>query len=264
MRLRQQGVVLVLVLWALVLLVVVVSAVSSSVHTESTLAHHQLDQARFRAVADAAFYYGAARGFDPDAEHAWSVDGEPYEWHFNGVDLEIRLIKERLRIDLNQATAQQIKVILDALEIDPERQGGLTDAILDWRDKDSLHRLNGAEDEQYQEAGRPYGAKDAPFTTVDEIGLVLGFDAQLKNRLLPYLSVSSASAQIKFSPLSVGFGVASGVRVGNGLWVQVFMPTERQPYLAEALVRQSGDRLSLDKINYRVSPATWPFLEDEE
>ena len=60
MKGRQQGIVLVLVLWMLVLMLVIVSAVSSTVHTESTLAHNQLDQTRFRALADAAFYYGAA------------------------------------------------------------------------------------------------------------------------------------------------------------------------------------------------------------
>jgi general secretion pathway protein K len=262
MRCKQQGLVLVLVLWALVLLMVIVSAVSSSVHTETTLAHHQLDQTRLRGVADAAFHYGAARGYDPDVETAWSTDGVPYEWQFDGVEMEVRLVKQQIRIDLNSATAEQLKAVLEALDVDDERQGGVVDAILDWRDSDSLHRLNGAEDEQYARAGMPYGAKDAPFTSVDEIGLVMGIDADLKTRLLPYLSVGSTAGRGTFSPLSIGFGDASSSGQGRGLWVLVKLLRDKQPYYAEALVRQSKGRLRLDKINYGVSSAAWP-LDDE-
>ncbi|ODB98855.1 hypothetical protein A3197_15725 [Candidatus Thiodiazotropha endoloripes] len=262
MRRRQRGLVLVLVLWALVLLLVIVSAVSSSVHTETTLAHHQLDQARLRALADAAFHYGAARGYDPDAETAWLTDGITYEWQFEGIDMEIRLVKERIRLDLNSATGEQLKSVLEAVDVDAERQSRVVDAILDWRDRDSLHRLNGAEDEHYARAGMSYGAKDAPFTTVDEIGLVLGVSAELRRSLLPYLSVGYSRRGTSASPLSAGFGGSSGAGLGRGLWVLVKVLSEKQPLYAEALVRQSKDRLRLDKINYGVSSAAWP-LDDE-
>ncbi|MES9942448.1 MAG: hypothetical protein ABW104_19080 [Candidatus Thiodiazotropha sp. 6PLUC2] len=262
MKGRQQGVVLVLVLWMLVLLLVIVSAVSSTVHTESTLAHNQLDQTRFRAVADAAFYYGAARGYDRDVEMAWNSDGEPYEWQFNGVDMEIRLLKESELIDLNRATAQQLRALLEELEVDPDLHESLIDAILDWRDRDSLHRLNGAEDDDYREAGKAYGAKDAPFTTVDELGLVLGIDADLKTRMLPYLTVGRSGPRQKASPLSGGFGTSLGTAAKNGIWVLVTIATDKQPYYAEALVRQSKDRLRLVTIDYGVSSAAWSLIEE--
>ncbi|MES9861110.1 MAG: hypothetical protein ABW157_09015 [Candidatus Thiodiazotropha sp. LLP2] len=262
MKGRQQGIVLVLVLWMLVLMLVIVSAVSSTVHTESTLAHNQLDQTRFRALADAAFYYGAARSYDRDVEMTWKPDGEPYEWQFNGVDMEIRLIKENQLIDLNRATAQQLRALMETLEVDPDLHETLVDSILDWRDRDSLHRLNGAEDDDYLEAGKPYGAKDAPFTTVDELGLVLGIDADLKTSMLPYLTIGSSGRRQKASPLSGGFGASSGVRSRNGVWVLVTIPTDRQPYYAEALVRRSKDRLRLVTIDYGVSSAAWPIIEE--
>jgi general secretion pathway protein K len=262
MRRRQQGLVLVLVLWVLVLLLVIVSAVSSSVHTETTLAHHQLDQTRLRAVADAAFHYGAARGYDPDPETAWEIDGVPYEWQFAEIDMEIRLVKEQIRFDLNRVTGPQLKSVLEEIELDAELHDSVVDAILDWRDKDSQHRLNGAEDEQYERAGMPYGAKDAPFTTVDEIGLVMGIDSALKASLMPYITVGSSGGRANFSPLSRGFGDTSGLNLGRGIWVLVKLLREKPPYYAEELVRQSKDRLRLDKINYGVSSAIWP-LDDE-
>ena len=266
MRARQQGIVLVLVLWTLVLLLAIVSAVSSSVHTESTLAHHQLDQTRLRALADAAFYYGAARGFDPDSQMAWEVDGEPHEWRFAGVDMVIRLEKEQDRLDLNRATAQQLRDLLVLLEVDAERHDALTAAILDWRDKDSLHRLNGAEDEDYREAGKPYGAKDALFTSVDEIGLVLGVDAQLKRQMQPHLTLTASGANggVATNVMTGGLvGATTALTGGNGVRVLVEIAAAGRPFRAEALVRQSRDRLRLVRLNYAVSPAAWPLFEEE-
>lgn len=257
---RQQGIVLVLVLWALVLLLVIVSAVTSSVHTESTLAHHQLDQSRFHALADAAFYYGAARGYDPDVESAWSVNGEPYEWRFNGVDMEIRLIKASQLLDLNRATAQQLRLLLEALEIDADLHESLVDAILDWRDNDSLHRLNGAEDDAYQQAGRAYGAKDAPFTTVDELGLVLGVTSTIQTKLMPYLTVSATGKTKKFAVMDFAIG---GGDADNAIVVMVEIADGQNHYRAKAIVSRSKRRFKLHTVNYAVPSVLWPEFDEE-
>jgi general secretion pathway protein K len=76
------------------------------------------------------------------------------------------------------------------------------DAILDWRDEDDLRLLNGAEDPDYDAAGRPYGAKDGPFDSVEELQQVLGFDRVLYQALAPALTVSSgqASPGAEFAP----------------------------------------------------------------
>ncbi|MET0067243.1 MAG: hypothetical protein ABW076_12930 [Candidatus Thiodiazotropha sp.] len=264
MRRRQEGIVLVLVLWALVLLTVIVSAVSSSVHTETTLAHYQLDQTRLRAQADAAFLYAAARAFDPDPDQAWSVDGRSYRWSFDGRDMLIHLQAERDRLDLNQVSEAQLQTLLGALGVEPEQQRALAAAMLDWRDRDNLHRLNGAEDDDYRAAGRPYGAKDAPYARVDEIGLVLGMTPQLKARLFPYLAVSTTGDGGSSSRLPGGFGGANaGFSVRNGVWVWVEIVSGTDRFRALGLVSRARDRLHLDELNYGVSRAAWPEFEEE-
>ncbi|MCU7917755.1 MAG: general secretion pathway protein GspK [Candidatus Thiodiazotropha sp. (ex Epidulcina cf. delphinae)] len=263
---QQRGIVLVLVLWTLVLLMTIVSAVSSSIHTESTLAHHQLDQTRSRALAEAAFHYAAARAFDPDSEMAWEADGLPHDWRFDGVEMVIRLQQERDRLDLNRATAGQLDQLLQFIEVDDELRDGLVDAILDWRDGDSLHRLNGAEDEAYRMAGMPYGAKDAPFTTLDEIGLVMGMTPEIAARLMPYLTLAasrgSGSKSSRVLPGNFGMDAGNHAQL-TGIRVLVEIPGEQSPFLAEAVVTRSRDRLRFVTVNYAVSPTAWPVFEED-
>lgn len=61
----------------------------------------------------------------------------------------------------------------------------IMDSILDWRDSNSEHRLNGAEDDWYESNYReqgfshPYKAKNAPFNTVDELLMVRGMTKEI-------------------------------------------------------------------------------------
>ena len=67
------------------------------------------------------------------------------------------------------------------------------DAIRDFADADDLRRLNGAEDGDYEAAGLPWGAKDAPFAAVEEVQQVLGMNAPLYEQVAPALTVYTGS-----------------------------------------------------------------------
>ncbi len=72
----------------------------------------------------------------------------------------------------------------------------LVNALVDWRDGDDIVTENGAEAAEYASAGLAYGPRNAPLLSVDELGLVLGFDQDLVDWLRPYVSVASMSAGI--------------------------------------------------------------------
>jgi hypothetical protein len=50
----------------------------------------------------------------------------------------------------------------------------VVDSILDWRDKNREHHLNGAEEEFYRGLDEPYSCKDGPIDVVEELLLVKG------------------------------------------------------------------------------------------
>jgi len=84
------------------------------------------------------------------------------------------------RLNLNTATP----AILSSLLTDPIR----LDALLDWRDPDSLARPSGAEAVWYRERGRK-PPRNGPFGSVEELMYVRGFDSSTVTALASLLTV---------------------------------------------------------------------------
>lgn len=197
-----KGIALVLVLWTLTLLTIMALGMTLTQRTETALLENQIGGARFRATADAAIAYTILSfllpanedrldGAESETDSPWIPNGVPRAWQFNGVPVAIAVFNEKSRIDLNQADPQVLAALIEAVGVSEEDATRLADAIADWRDEDDLRLLNGAEDGDYEDAGRPLGAKDAPFSTVEELQQVLGMEPMLYLRLAPELTVDS-------------------------------------------------------------------------
>ncbi|MGH2400038.1 MAG: general secretion pathway protein GspK, partial [bacterium] len=185
-----------IVLWMVALLSIVAASLAFSMRTETTLAHDLVTQAQARALAEAGVHRGILELYNPDRLRRWRRDGSPHRIRLGGAPITVSLQDEAGKIDLNSAQRDLLGTLLRASGIDDERRDALLDAIEDWRDADSLRRLNGAEDQEYEVAGRTYGAKDATFNTVEELQQVLGVTPRLFKRLRPALTVHSHSAGI--------------------------------------------------------------------
>ncbi len=87
---------------------------------------------------------------------------------------------EESKINVNRLDRKQLVEFFRAVgfSLGVERDT-LIDSILDWRDADDLHRLNGAEDDYYQSLTPPYRAKNADFSTPQELLLVRGMTRDL-------------------------------------------------------------------------------------
>lgn len=67
--------------------------------------------------------------------------------------------------------------------------GELARNLIDYVDADTEDLRGGYEDDWYQRQDPPYRAANRPLLSVDELGLVRGFDASLVEALRPYVSV---------------------------------------------------------------------------
>ena len=121
----------------------------------------------------------------------WRTDGTVYVWPFAGGRVWVSIQDEDGKIDLNTAADELVRGLFLSVGLDEDASSALVDAIADFRDGGDLHRLNGAEDRDYADAGRPYGAKDAPFEAVEELQQVLGMTRQIYQRVALALTVHS-------------------------------------------------------------------------
>ena len=94
-----------------------------------------------------------------------------------------------IRLQLNDATQEQLRTLLLALGVDARRADHLSAAISDWRDADQLRRVNGAERSDYLAAGRAMLPDDGPFARVDQLRFVLGVTDSVYHLLGPRLTV---------------------------------------------------------------------------
>lgn len=121
--------------------------------------------------------------------------GARLERRLGELELVVRITGESGRVDLNAATPATLEALLAAHGVPPEQRLRLRDALLDWRDGDSLVRLAGAEVEAYRRAGRP-GPANRPLYHPAELVTVLGFTPELVRRLWPDVTTFTGRAEV--------------------------------------------------------------------
>ncbi len=196
---RQSGIALVIVLWMLSLLIILATGYSRMVRIETGLTANLVHSNQAKAIAEAGVWQAVSELLKPRVEQIWKTDGTNYSHEFKQGNINLKIIDESGKIDLNTARSDLLYGLIqssDASESTEEDHLQLLQAILDWRDKDNLVRTNGAEDDDYQRLDYEYGAKDGSFNSLDELQLVLGMTTTIYNRLKPALTIHSHQAGI--------------------------------------------------------------------
>lgn len=192
----MRGAALLLVLWLVALLTALVGAYALTARIEALQGRVGSRGAMAQEIARAGMEYALVRVADRNPETHWQPNGRAYAWRFDGHDMQVRIIDETGKVDLNQADVPLLSRLMQVLGEPPDASDALAAAIVDWRDADDLGQpVGGAEDGDYAAAGRPYGAKDAPFETIAELEQVLGMTPDLYARLEPFLTLYSGRGQ---------------------------------------------------------------------
>jgi general secretion pathway protein K len=214
---EARGAALLLVLWLIALLTALVGAFALTARIEGMQGRVLHRGVIANEVARAGLEYALVRVADPDPRRAWQPDGRDYKWEFDGVPVEVSLVDENGKIDLNQADLVLLAALFQhAGGLDQEQARRLAAAVLDWRDPDILTQPEGgAEDGEYAAAERHYGAKDAPFESVAELEQVLGMTPALYAKVAPDLTVFSGRTRPDPAFASSGVLQAMGIDAEN-------------------------------------------------
>ncbi len=205
----------------MVILIVMVFSFSLSVRTESLAAFTNRERTENKFLAEAGieraimeiFYRSLYKRQNVilDDNEVWDADGTVYREQLEDGYYKVMIINESGKLDINSLSDLSgiiLNNLLVNLGIPKENADIIVDSILDWKDEDDLHRLNGAENEYYEALPKPYKAKNGPFDSVEELILVRGITQEIlygtkeRRGLVEFLTVHSKTGKInlKYAP----------------------------------------------------------------
>ncbi|WP_298718571.1 general secretion pathway protein GspK [uncultured Oceanisphaera sp.] len=206
MSIRQnRGLALISVLWVLTLLTLLATGLSLNSRSQAQQSSNITHAAQVRQAAEAGVQMALLMLAQPLDQQTWLADGSPYQVRLDDIEVRVALFNESGRIDLNAAGPELLDGLLATAGVDEDLRARLVDAIMDWRDGDSLRRLNGAEADDYLAAGLDYGPSNTPFRSVDEVLRVLGMPPDIYRRIRHSLTLRNPRNSInpRYAPRQV-------------------------------------------------------------
>jgi general secretion pathway protein K len=194
---RERGIALVLVIWVVTLLMVIAASFLYAMRIDARAARNSALVARGDAVAQAAVARTLIELFKPQGSpEVWRREGEPRRWAFEGAKVTVWLKDESAKIDLNTANNELLKGLFRHAGLSEEDAAKLLDAVLDWRDTDSLTRPFGAEEPEYARIGLKGRPANYPFQSTEELQLVAGMRPELYQRIAPMITIYSRQSGV--------------------------------------------------------------------
>ncbi|HEX7989992.1 MAG TPA: type II secretion system minor pseudopilin GspK, partial [Stenotrophomonas sp.] len=109
---RARGAALVLVLWVVALLATTIAAFALTARVEHLQGRVTGDLAGGEQIAHAGIDYALSRVRATPTQPSWRADGRPYRWQFDGRAVELRIVDETGKVDLNQADLNLLQALL--------------------------------------------------------------------------------------------------------------------------------------------------------
>jgi general secretion pathway protein K len=187
-RLRgERGVALIIVLWIFIFLFVVAFEFSTAAREEGSAAYRFNEETEGYYLAVAGFERGLYDFLNQQTNAAAQAqaqkndffDGEWREENLGAGTLRVRFIDEGGKININRVNEETLRRVFTNLGIDGARRDVLVDSIMDWRDTDDLHRINGAESDYYASLTPGYSAKNGPLDSVADLLWIKGMTREL-------------------------------------------------------------------------------------
>jgi general secretion pathway protein K len=196
---NDKGIALLMVIWVLALLTVIVGEFCFTMRTQANIIRNVKETAEAHYIAragvnaaieeiirqtlipsSAAAADRTDETGDGEAEEAqWRVNTQIPSMPYGNGEYRVWIDNEGGKVNINLADKAVLRAMLDGFGIDDEQKDIIVDSILDWRDTNDLHLINGAEDDYYLSLPQPYECKDGYFDSVEELLLVRGITPEL-------------------------------------------------------------------------------------
>jgi len=193
----EKGIALFMVLWVLILLSAIATEFCFAMRTEVNMVRNFKEQTEAYYIALAglnrAIYELLRNESSPEKKKLLTDENEEMaetslRWRMNtdippvpfaGGRFNVRIGNEAGKININTADEPLLKMMLNRFEIEEQEKNIIVDSIMDWRDENDLHRMNGAENDYYQSLPKPYDCKNGDFDAIEELLMVRGITPEI-------------------------------------------------------------------------------------
>lgn len=189
---RDDGFIIVAVLWLLGLLAALVSIYAIYVANAAVSLSVNDDRVQAEALVSAALELTAYRA-TADEKSRPTQGNFAFRMGRSNVAVEFRT--EAARVDLNAASKALLAGLFTALGVRGRDAEYYAERIVGWRSKDGGDGYDNEAD-AYRSAGLGYAPRQAPFASVDELWLVLGIPPAVVEHALPFVTVYSGQPSI--------------------------------------------------------------------
>ncbi len=269
----RKGSILVVMLWLLMVISLFCMAFAKTMRVETQTATNNLQSIKCNYLARAGISETVYRLVVYTMESSGRIYGQQVEelepldielgrvvLHTDIGDATVEIADENGKIHLNHASKELLLSLLAALGVAQERADAISDSILDWRDPDDDHHLNGAEEPEYQAANLSYKPRNANFESTEELLLVKGVDKDLFYGHF----VKSADGTLSFMPglnkcLTV-FGAPAGINV-NSAPFNVLLAVGFPPDMAMEIIRERAIKPFRDNQDFSTRVPNAPGMD---
>ncbi len=193
---KQYGMALIMVLWIISLLTIMAGSYALTIRREISVVSAIKNNAKLLALAEAGLNVAGVMLFYQDKIKQWRGDSSIYSFNFQDAEIRLRIFSESGKVNINTADEQLLLTIFKQTSASESQQQAIVNSILDWKDKDDLVRINGAEASQYREAGLSYQPPNKDFQTLEELQLILGMEEKFYTQLEPLVTVHSKQTSV--------------------------------------------------------------------
>ncbi len=177
MKIDDQGLALVFVLWVLVFLSVIAAGFGLSAKQGRDTVYSEGIKTKARYITLAGInrtLSGFLRSRKENKEEDWRINTDLPARAFGDGWFQVFISNDSGKININNAQANLIRLLLSRSDLSGHDKDVIVSSILDWCDKDDLTRLNGAEKDYYEALPKPYRPRNGDFVSPAELLKVRG------------------------------------------------------------------------------------------
>ncbi|HEX4172406.1 MAG TPA: hypothetical protein VHY82_08010 [Acetobacteraceae bacterium] len=191
-RPRQQGFALLIVLWTLGLLALLGTQLLATSRQDAQIARNLLDSATLEAAANGAVQQAIFRVLDRSSGH-WNADRMIHLLQVGPARVTVHVEDEADKVNPSIASPALLQALLLQVGADPGTAAAVSASIAQWRQANNTPGRPSTTVATYAGAGREFAPLGEPFSSIEELGSVLGVTPELLARLRPHLTLFTDS-----------------------------------------------------------------------